>query len=40
MRIVLINGKELAKLMLRYNIGSRDEDVLYLKKLDEEFFEN
>lgn len=39
-RIVLINGKELAKLMLRYNIGSRDEQVLYLKKIDEEFFEN
>jgi len=40
MRIVLINGKELAKLMLRFNISSQDEDVLYLKKLDEEFFEN
>tara|TARA_B110000211_G_scaffold177693_1_gene200880 strand:+ start:75 stop:1013 length:939 start_codon:yes stop_codon:yes gene_type:complete len=39
MRIVLINGKELAKLMLRYNIGSRDEDVLHIKKIDEEFFE-
>ncbi len=39
MRIVLINGKELAKLMLRYNIGSRDEQVLHLKKIDEEFFD-
>lgn len=39
MRIVLIDGKELAKLMLRYNIGSRDEQVLHLKKIDEEFFE-
>jgi restriction system protein len=39
MRIVLINGKELAKLMLRYNIGSRDEQILHLKKIDEEFFE-
>lgn len=39
MRIVLINGKELAKLMLKYNIGSRDEQVLHLKKIDEEFFE-
>lgn len=39
MRIILINGKQLAKLMLRYNIGSRDEDVLYLKRIDEEFFE-
>ncbi|MCI2282448.1 restriction endonuclease [Colwellia sp. MSW7] len=40
MRIVLINGAELAKLMLRYNIGSRDEQVLHLKKIDEEFFES
>ncbi|RCS73049.1 restriction endonuclease [Vibrio casei] len=40
MRIVLINGKELAKLMLKYNIGSRDEQVLHLKRIDEEFFEN
>lgn len=39
MRIVLINGKELAKLMLRYNIGSRDEEILHIKKIDEEFFE-
>lgn len=38
-RIVLINGTELAKLMLRYNIGSRDEDVLHIKKIDEDFFE-
>lgn len=38
-RIVLINGTELAKLMLRYNIGSRDEDILHIKKIDEEFFE-
>ncbi len=38
-RIVLIDGVELAKLMLRYNIGCRNEDVLYLKKVDEDFFE-
>jgi restriction system protein len=39
MRIVLINGKELAKLMLRYNVGSRDEQVISIKRIDEEFFE-
>ncbi|HBQ48144.1 MAG TPA: restriction endonuclease [Hyphomonas atlantica] len=39
MRIVLIDGAELARLMIRYNIGCRDEDVLHLKKIDEEFFE-
>lgn len=38
-RIVLINGTELARLMLRYNIGSRDEQILHLKKIDEAFFE-
>jgi len=39
MRIVLIDGKQLARLMIRYNVGCRDEDVLHLKKIDEEFFE-
>ncbi|KZC98794.1 restriction endonuclease [Thalassospira xiamenensis] len=39
MRIVLIDGQHLAKLMIRYNIGCRDEDILHLKKVDEEFFE-
>lgn len=39
MRIVLIDGEHLAKLMIRYNIGCRDEETLHLKKIDEEFFE-
>lgn len=38
-RIVLIDGDELSKLMLKYNIGCRNEDILYLKKIDEDFFE-
>ena len=38
-RIVLINGAHLARLMTRYNIGCRDEEVLRLKKIDEDFFE-
>jgi restriction system protein len=38
-RIVLIDGLQLTKLMIRYNIGCRDEEVLHLKKIDEEFFE-
>lgn len=37
-RIVLINGEKLARLMLRYNIGCRDQRVLHLKKIDEDFF--
>lgn len=39
-RIVLINGEKLAQLMIKYGIGCRTEDVLYIKKIDEEFFEN
>ena len=38
-RIVLIDGVQLAKLLIRYNIGCRDEEVLHLKKIDEDFFE-
>ena len=38
-RIVLVNGYDLAKLMLRYNIGSRNEQTIYIKKIDEEFFD-
>ncbi len=38
-RIVLIDGLRLAKLMIRYNIGCRDEEVIHLKKIDEEFFD-
>ena len=38
-RIVLINGLELARLALRYNIGCRTESALELKRLDEEYFE-
>lgn len=38
-RIVLIDGLQLAKLMIRYSIGCRDEQVLHLKKVDEEYFE-
>lgn len=37
-RIVLIDGIQLARLLIRYNIGCRDEDVLHIKKIDEEFF--
>jgi restriction system protein len=38
-RIVLIDVSQLTKLMIRYNIGCRDEEVLHLKKIDEDFFE-
>ena len=38
-RIVLIDGFKLASLMIRYNTGCRDEEVLYRKKIDEDFFD-
>jgi restriction system protein len=38
-RIVLIDGDQLAKLMIRHNVGCRVEYTLDIKKVDEEFFE-
>ena len=38
-RIVLIDGEQLAKLMIRHNVGCRDEDTLYIKKINEDFFD-
>ena len=37
-RIVLIDGPQLARLFVRYGIGCRTEEVLEVKRLDEEFF--
>lgn len=37
-RLVLIDGPQLARLMIRYEVGCRVEEQLYIKKLDEEFF--
>lgn len=39
-RIVLIDGPQLAKLMIKYNIGCRDKDVLRIKQIDEGYFED
>lgn len=38
-RIVLIDGQMLGKLMIRYEVGCRVEEQLFIKRLDEEFFE-
>jgi restriction system protein len=37
-RIVLIDGKKLADLMLEHDVGARKVETLHLKKLDEDFF--
>lgn len=39
MRIVLIDGLRLSNLMLQYNIGCADKDILHIKKISEDFFE-
>ena len=38
-RIVLIDGGQLTRLMIRHNVGCRIEDVLHVKRIDEDFFE-
>lgn len=38
-RIVLIDGDQLTRLMIRHGVGCRIEETLYVKKVDEEFFE-
>lgn len=39
MRLVLIDGKELARLMVQRNVGASVEETYYLKRIDEDFFE-
>lgn len=38
-RIVLIDGARLTRLMIDHGVGCRVEDTLFVKKLDDEFFE-
>lgn len=38
-RIVLVDGEQLARLMIRHNVGCRVEETLRVSKVDEEFFE-
>ena len=37
-RLVLINGDRLTRLMLRYNVGVRIHETIHVKKIDEDFF--
>src|SRR6516162_7763627 len=37
-KMVLIDGKQLAELMIRHNVGVRTSETLHVKKLDEDFF--
>jgi restriction system protein len=38
-RIILIDGEQLTKLMIRYNVGCKVEETLHIKKIDEDFFD-
>ncbi len=38
-RIVLIDGNQLTRLMIRHSVGCRVEETIAIKKIDEEFFE-
>jgi restriction system protein len=38
-RIVLVDGPMLTRLMIKFNIGCRVEEIIQIKKLDEEFFD-
>ncbi|KYG79504.1 restriction endonuclease [Roseivirga seohaensis] len=38
-KIVLIDGQRLSRLLIKYNIGCEDEQILHIKKIDEEFFD-
>lgn len=38
-RIVLIDGEQLGRLMIRYNIGCRDQEVINIKKIDDDYFD-
>jgi restriction system protein len=37
--IILINGKELAKLMVEYDVGVSEENVYKIKRLDNDYFD-
>ena len=38
-RIVLVDGSRLAKLMIQYDVGCRAEEIMAIKRLDEDFFD-
>jgi len=38
-RIVLVDGSQLTRLMIRHNVGCRVDQTIAIKAIDEEFFE-
>lgn len=37
--IVLIDGDKLAQLLIKYSVGCKTRETIFIKKIDEEFFE-
>jgi restriction system protein len=40
MRLVLIDGTELTRLMVRYDVGVAAKETYQLKSVDDDFFED
>jgi restriction system protein len=38
-KIVLVDGKQLARLLVRYEVGCRVQETLQIKRIDEDFFD-
>jgi restriction system protein len=38
-KIILVDGKELARLMIQYGVGVRTERTIELKRIDLDYFE-
>jgi restriction system protein len=39
-RVVLIDGRRLAELMVKHNVGVQDQETYVIKRIDEDFFED
>ena len=37
-RVVLIDGEELARLLVRHGVGVREDRTVIIKKMDEDYF--
>jgi restriction system protein len=37
--LVLIDGRALGNLMVKYNVGIQDHEIYTIKRIDEDFFE-
>jgi len=38
-RIVLMDGRQFARQLIRFNVGCRIEETYFVKRVDEDFFE-